>query len=75
MNTPKAYVKNGRIVVDAPTKLEGEELLLCVVDPGDDLSDEQRRRLDATLKEGFEHIKTGNTQPVETLFAALDEDA
>ena len=76
MNTIKAHVKNGRLIVDIPTKLpEGEELELRIVDPGDDLSDEQRQRLHASLREGLENKKAGNTQPVEALLAALDEEA
>jgi hypothetical protein len=47
----KAHVRNGRIVVDEPTDLpEGEVLYLERVDPGDELDDEERERLHASLR-------------------------
>ena len=57
----KAYVKNGRLVLDEPTSLpEGAEVRLWMVD-GDDLDDEDRAALHEAIREGFEDAKAGRT--------------
>lgn len=56
----KAVVKNGRLVMDEPTSLpEGTELELTVADGGDDLDDEERARLHASLRRSVEQARAG----------------
>ncbi|MBI4862267.1 MAG: hypothetical protein HY815_18715 [Candidatus Riflebacteria bacterium] len=66
MNTLKAKVVNGRLVVDEPTELpEGTVLDLVVADSDDDLSEEERNALHAALAEAWESARAGNVRPVE----------
>jgi hypothetical protein len=63
----KARVKNGRLVLDEPTDLpEGDEIDLVPLDEvlaigGDDLDDEDRARLHASIERGLEDVKAGRT--------------
>ena len=51
MGSLKARVDNGRLVLDEPTTLpEGTELELTIADPGDDLDEEQRTRLQESIE-------------------------
>jgi hypothetical protein len=68
----KARVVNGRLVVDQPTVLpEGTELDLAIVEPPDDLNDEERAALHAALAQGWESARTGNSAPAEELLRKL----
>ncbi len=68
----KARVVNGRLVVDQPTVLpEGTELDLVIVEPPDDLDDEERAALHAALAQGWESARTGNTSPAKDLLGKL----
>jgi hypothetical protein len=56
----KAVVKQGRIVMDEPTELpEGTELVLAVVDEGDEMDDEERARLHQSLRRSIAQAKAG----------------
>lgn len=56
----KAVVKQGRIVIDEPTELpEGTELVLAVVDEGDDMDEAERARLHASLRRSIAQAKAG----------------
>lgn len=60
MQPLKAVVRNGRIVMDEPTELpEGTELVLTVLDEGDDLDDTDRARLHASLRRSMAQAKAG----------------
>ena len=60
MQSLKAVVKNGRIVMDEPTELpEGTELVLAVVDDGDDMDDAERARLNESLRRSIAQAKAG----------------
>ncbi|MGZ5429147.1 MAG: hypothetical protein ACXWFS_09070 [Thermoanaerobaculia bacterium] len=60
MDTIRAEVKNGRLVVDAPTSLpEGTTLELTIADEGDDLGEVERAALHAALDESFRQAKHG----------------
>jgi len=55
----KAVVKNGRIIVDAPTDLpDGTELEL--VPANDDLDEPERAVLLAAVEQGFEDFERGD---------------
>lgn len=61
MQPLKAFVKNGRLVVDEPTELpEGTELLLAVVDDGEPLDDTDRARLDEALRHSLAQARAGH---------------
>jgi hypothetical protein len=56
----KAVVRHGRIVVDEPTELpEGTELVLAVIDEGDDMDDAERARLHESLLRSIAQAKAG----------------
>jgi hypothetical protein len=60
MQPLRAVVKNGRLVMDEPTALpEGTELVLAVVDDGDDLDDAERARLHESLRRSIAQAKAG----------------
>lgn len=59
MQALKAVVKNGRLVLDEPTKLpEGTEVELLSVD--DALDPEERARLLQSIEDGFADIERGD---------------
>jgi hypothetical protein len=60
MQSLKAHVRNGRLVLDEPTELpEGTEVVLAVVDEGDDLDDAERARLHESLRRSIAQSKAG----------------
>ncbi|HEY2406929.1 MAG TPA: hypothetical protein VGI10_13055 [Polyangiaceae bacterium] len=59
----KAHVENGRIVVDEPTNLpEGCELSVVITAGGDQLDDEERARIRASIARGIADCKAGREQ-------------
>jgi hypothetical protein len=68
----RAVVRDGRIVIDEPTSLpNGTVLDLVVDDEGDDLSDESRRALDASLATGLAEAHAGHGRDARELVAEL----
>ena len=74
MQPLKAIVRNGKLVVDeTPTDLpEGTELVLIVADQGDDLDDEERSRLHASIGRGLADIKAGRVTDIDDVLNELD---
>lgn len=73
MNTLRARVRNGVLVLEEPTELpEGAEFEVKLVDPDDELDDEEREELHASLAHSIRQIKAGEP-PVdgEALIARL----
>lgn len=67
-----AQVKNGRLTLDEPTDLpEGSVVPLEIADDWDDLDDEERAELHASLRESIEQMKAGQTIPLEQALAEL----
>jgi hypothetical protein len=59
MQRLKAHVHNGRLLLDEPTELpEGEIVYLQPVD-ADDMSDEEREALHASIRESIEQMNNG----------------
>jgi hypothetical protein len=59
MQALKAVVKNGRLVLDEPTKLpEGTEVELLSID--DAIDPEERARLLQSIEDGFADIERGD---------------
>ncbi len=70
--TLKGRVKAGKVVIDEPLDLpEGSEIELLVVDPGDDLDDDERERLHATLVMAEEEIERGEGVAADHLIESL----
>jgi hypothetical protein len=68
----KAYVRNGRIVVDQPTDLpDGTELYLLPIQDGDELNDEERAALHAAIEEAENELDAGQVVSEEELWARL----
>ena len=74
MQPLKAIVRNGKLVVEeTPTDLpEGTELELVVADQGDDLDDEERARLHASIGRGLADIKAGRVTDIDEVLNELD---
>lgn len=67
----KARVRNGRLIVDAPTSLpDGTELDLVAVGE-DDLDDAERTALHAALRDAEAEVDGGDTVPVADVLAHL----
>jgi hypothetical protein len=72
MNLLKARVTAGQLVLDPPVSLpEGTEVDVNLVDPGDDLDDAARARLDDALSRSWEQARAGSTRPAEDLLQRL----
>ena len=68
----KGRVINGRLVVDEPTAFpEGTEIDLAIVEPGDDLDDEERAALHRALAASWNSAKQGRTMPADELMRKL----
>lgn len=77
MESLKAHVKNGRLLLDEPTDLpEGEVIEPMPVNDvlangGDGLDDEERERLHDSLREGIRQMKAGETIDAADAMAEL----
>lgn len=70
MTSIRARVRGGRLVVDAPTDLpEGLEVTLAIVD--DDLDDESRAALEASLEESYVELERGELLDAADVLRAL----
>jgi hypothetical protein len=71
MQPLKAHVHNGRLVLDEPTDLpEGEVVYLQPVDT-DDMSDEEREALHASIRESIEQMNNGQLIDADEALARL----
>lgn len=72
VNTLMAHVRNGRLVMDQPTKLpEGTVLELTAADPGDNLDERARAALHKSIRRSWKQAKAGRTRPVGELLKKL----
>lgn len=70
----KALVKNGRLTLDEPTELpDGSVVELTPVETADDLDDEERAALNASLRRGIDDVKAGRVHPAEEVHARIRE--
>lgn len=73
MHVLKARVHNGRLVLDEPTTLpEGSEVELHIAD--DDMSDEERQRLHASIARGIADGKAGRETDADAFLDELARD-
>ncbi len=72
METLRARVKKGRLVLDEPTALpEGTLIELCAAETGDDLDPKERAALKEALGESWAAARAGRMRPVEKLLEDL----
>ncbi|MBI5364127.1 MAG: hypothetical protein HZA53_13180 [Planctomycetes bacterium] len=72
MGPIRARVKNGRLIVDMPTKLpEGTVWDLVFDDEGDDLTDDERKVLHDEIRRFVRAAKQGKTRPAAEALAEL----
>lgn len=70
--TIRGHVQGGRLLVDEPVDLpDGSEVVLAVVDEGDDLDDEDRSRLHEAIKAGQAELDRGESVPANEVIASL----
>lgn len=73
MDGLRARVRDGYLTLHEPTSLpEGSEVVLGVVDGGDDLDDAERARLEAVLQESWSSACAGDTVAVEDVLKDLE---
>ncbi len=71
MQSLKAHVKNGRLVLDEPTELpEGAEVNLSIVD-GDEMDDAERARLHQALERSMAQAKAGQLIDADEVIGKL----
>jgi len=72
MNTLRARVTKGRLVLDEPTTLpEGTVVALVADDEGDDLSDEERQWLHQALAASWKSAEAGHLRPASEILEEL----
>ena len=71
MKAIRVRVENGRISGDAPAWLPDGEVDLCLVEPDDEMSDDELTRLNEALSRGFESIKAGRFRPAAAVVSDL----
>lgn len=75
MQSLKAHVENGRIVVNDPTDLpDGAELDLVVVHGGDELDADERKRLHASIARGIADVRAGRERDLDEYLDELDAE-
>ena len=76
MNSFKARVRNGRLILDEPTELpEGAEVELVPTDSWDDLDEDDRHRLHESLARSDEDVAVGRVRPAADVLADLRRPA
>ena len=71
MNARKIRVENGRIKLDEPTNLpDGAEVELVILS-GDDLDDEERARLHASLDRALDDEQAGRVVDADEFLAEV----
>jgi hypothetical protein len=72
MQTLKAHVRNGRLIMDEPTDIpEGSEIELVIADDEDNLDEQERERLHRALRKSWASAKRGDTRPVQEIVRKL----
>ncbi|HXJ33062.1 MAG TPA: hypothetical protein VMS22_03410 [Candidatus Eisenbacteria bacterium] len=76
MQTLKARVRAGRLVLDEPTRLpEGTEIELTTTERGDDLDAQERAALHTALADAWQSATRGETKPAKQLATKLRKRA
>ena len=68
----RGQLRGGRLVLDEPVNLpDGSEVVLAVVEDGDDLDDEDRARLHEAIRAGQAEMDRGLGIPASDVVARL----
>jgi hypothetical protein len=65
------HVENGKISGDAPAGLPDGDFELALVQPPDDLTDDEFAKVEAVLLRGVEAVRVGATQDAADVAARL----
>ena len=72
MDTLKAEVRNGRLVLDVPTELpEGTTLELVAADAGDELTEDERLALHDSISSAWDEARAGKLISAEEVLLKL----
>lgn len=71
MKAISIHVQNGKISGEAPVGLPDGDFELALVQPPDDLSDEEFAKVEAVMLRGVEAIRRGETQDAVNFAARL----
>ena len=71
MKAISVRVENGRITGTAPEGLPDGDFELALIEPEDDMLDEEFIRLEAALHNGLDDVKQGRTLPAADVASAL----
>lgn len=75
MQTIRATVRNGRIVINEPATLpDGHEIELCVLNDDGMSDDERRRRLHASISRGIRDGRAGREMDLDSFMDQLDAE-
>jgi hypothetical protein len=67
MNSVRARVRGGRLVLDEPTDLPEGTVVELVEQEKDDLSPDDRAALHRALESSFQEAKAGNVRPASEI--------
>lgn len=70
MSTRKEIVQGGRAIIEDVDYPDGTELEIAIVG-NDQMSDEERAKLDAELEASLDDLDAGRTKPAAEVFARL----
>jgi hypothetical protein len=65
------HVENGKITGQAPAGLPDGDFELALVEPEDEMTDEEFERLEAALARGLDDVRQGRTRPASDFAAEL----
>ena len=72
MKAIKVKVVGGKLIGDAPPGFaEGEEVELCLFDPGDDMTDEELGELNRALEQAWECVQRGEVRSAAEVLGDL----
>jgi hypothetical protein len=72
MQTLKAHVRNGRLIMDEPTDIpEGSEIELVIADDEENLDEKEQERLHRALRKSWASAKRGDTRPLQDIMRKL----
>ena len=71
MKAISVHIENGRITGTAPDGLPDGDFELALVEPEDDMSEEEFVRLDSALRAGLDDVKQGRTRSAGDVAEAL----
>lgn len=71
MKAISVRVENGRITGTAPAGLPDGDIELAIVEPDDEMPEDEFLRLEAALRDGLEDVRQGRTLAAHDVAAGL----